>query len=183
MVVPTSTPEAELAAVYAPPSPLRRGALRPPSPRSLFLEGRALTEAMRRPGDAGAVASNEATSASPVGPAGSGPPPTPPPAAPDDDEVDVWDRAIGAADVRYVDAVTDALRTAMSADDRVVLIGQDIAGYGGVFKVTEGFLDEFGPERVRNTPIIESGALGAALGLTPLVSLHNLLVIVASSVA
>ena len=46
-----------------------------------------------------------------------------------------------------------------------MLIGQDIADYGGVFKVTDGFLDEFGPARVRNTPIIESGALGAALGL------------------
>jgi 2-oxoisovalerate dehydrogenase E1 component len=44
-------------------------------------------------------------------------------------------------------------------------MGQDIAEYGGVFKVTEGFLDRFGPQRVRNTPIIESGAIGAALGL------------------
>ena len=79
--------------------------------------------------------------------------------------LDVWERATGAAEVRYVDAVSEALRTAMAADDRVVLIGQDIAGYGGVFKVTDGFLAEFGPARVRNTPIIESGALGAALGL------------------
>ena len=47
----------------------------------------------------------------------------------------------------------------------VVLLGQDIAEYGGVFKVTEGFVEEFGKARVRNTPIIESGALGAALGL------------------
>ena len=50
-------------------------------------------------------------------------------------------------------------------DDRVVLLGQDIAEYGGVFKVTEGFVEEFGKARVRNTPIIESGAIGAALGL------------------
>ena len=51
-------------------------------------------------------------------------------------------------------------------DDReVLLLGQDIAEYGGVFKVTEGFVEEFGKARVRNTPIIESGALGAALGL------------------
>jgi 2-oxoisovalerate dehydrogenase E1 component len=47
----------------------------------------------------------------------------------------------------------------------VILLGQDIAEYGGVFKVTGGFVEEFGKERVRNTPIIESGAIGAALGL------------------
>ena len=70
-----------------------------------------------------------------------------------------------AAEARYLDAVNDALRTALAADDRVVLLGQDIAGFGGVFKATEGLLDAFGPERVRNTPIIESGAIGAALGL------------------
>ena len=67
--------------------------------------------------------------------------------------------------LRYLDAVRDALRMALAADDRVVLLGQDIAGYGGVFKATEGLADEFGADRVRNTPIIESGAIGAALGL------------------
>ena len=67
--------------------------------------------------------------------------------------------------VRYVDAISDALRTAMRRNERVVLLGQDIAEYGGVFKVTEGFVTEFGKTRVRNTPIIESGALGCALGL------------------
>jgi 2-oxoisovalerate dehydrogenase E1 component len=66
---------------------------------------------------------------------------------------------------RYIDAVHDALRTALAADERVVLMGQDIAGYGGVFKATEGLAGEFGVERVRNTPIIESGAIGTALGL------------------
>jgi 2-oxoisovalerate dehydrogenase E1 component len=71
----------------------------------------------------------------------------------------------GAGDMRYLDAVRDGLRVALAADDRVVLLGQDIAGYGGVFKATEGLADEFGTERVRNTPIIESGAIGAALGL------------------
>ena len=69
------------------------------------------------------------------------------------------------AEMRYIDAISDALREAMRADDRVVLIGQDIAEYGGAFKVTNGFVAEFGKERVRNTPIIESGALGCALGL------------------
>ena len=70
-----------------------------------------------------------------------------------------------APEVRFVDALSDALRTAMRRDPRVVLLGQDIAEYGGVFKVTEGFVEEFGKARVRNTPIIESGVLGAALGL------------------
>ena len=71
----------------------------------------------------------------------------------------------GGQEVRYVDAISDALRIAMGRDPRVVLLGQDIAEYGGVFKVTEGFLEEFGRARVRNTPIVESAALGAALGL------------------
>jgi 2-oxoisovalerate dehydrogenase E1 component len=70
-----------------------------------------------------------------------------------------------SSEMRYLDAISDALRTALRADDRVVIMGQDIAGYGGVFKVTDGFLDEFGPDRIRNTPIIESAALGCALGL------------------
>lgn len=68
-------------------------------------------------------------------------------------------------DKRFLDGVTDALRQAMDDDARVLLLGQDIAGYGGVFKITEGFLDRFGAERVRNTPIMESGVLGAAMGL------------------
>ena len=78
---------------------------------------------------------------------------------------DAGSEAGGEREMRYVDAVRDGLRTALAADHRVVLLGQDIAGYGGVFKATEGLADEFGPERVRNTPIIESGAIGAALGL------------------
>jgi 2-oxoisovalerate dehydrogenase E1 component len=73
--------------------------------------------------------------------------------------------AAGAPELRYVDAVSDGLRGIMRADPRVILLGQDIAEYGGVFKVTEGFAQEFGKPRVRNTPIIESGAVGAALGL------------------
>jgi 2-oxoisovalerate dehydrogenase E1 component len=68
-------------------------------------------------------------------------------------------------EMRYLDAITDGLRQVMRADDRVILLGQDIAEYGGAFKATVGFIEEFGRERVRNTPIIESGALGAALGL------------------
>ncbi len=68
-------------------------------------------------------------------------------------------------ELRFVDAISEALRLAMEQDERVLLMGQDIAEYGGVFKVTEGFVERFGKERVRNTPIIESGAVGAALGL------------------
>jgi 2-oxoisovalerate dehydrogenase E1 component len=70
-----------------------------------------------------------------------------------------------APERRYVDAISDGLREAMRRDETVILLGQDIAEYGGVFKVTEGFVEEFGRARVRNTPIIESGAVGAALGL------------------
>ncbi|NBB85506.1 MAG: dehydrogenase [Bacteroidetes bacterium] len=66
---------------------------------------------------------------------------------------------------RFVDATREALWQAMEADDAVVLLGQDIGTYGGVFKVTEGFIEAFGRERVRDTPIIESGAVGAAMGL------------------
>jgi 2-oxoisovalerate dehydrogenase E1 component len=70
-----------------------------------------------------------------------------------------------ARELRYVDAISDALREAMRRRGEVILMGQDIAEYGGVFKITEGFLEEFGRDRVRNTPIIESGAIGAAMGL------------------
>jgi 2-oxoisovalerate dehydrogenase E1 component len=66
---------------------------------------------------------------------------------------------------RYIDAISDGLREAMRRDSKVLLLGQDIAEYGGAFKVTSGFVEEFGRARVRNTPIIESGALGAAFGL------------------
>ena len=76
------------------------------------------------------------------------------------------DAAIAAApEMRYVDAISDGLRLVMRRDPTVVLIGQDIAEYGGVFKVTKGFVEEFGKARVRNTPIIESGAIGAGMGL------------------
>lgn len=67
--------------------------------------------------------------------------------------------------LRFVDAVRDALAVALETDERVLLLGQDIAEYGGVFKATEGLVERFGRERVRNTPIIESGAVGCAMGL------------------
>jgi len=67
---------------------------------------------------------------------------------------------------RFIDAVSDGLRGALRSYPDLVLMGQDIAGYGGVFKVTEGLLAEFGAERIRNTPLCESAILGAALGLS-----------------
>jgi 2-oxoisovalerate dehydrogenase E1 component len=70
-----------------------------------------------------------------------------------------------APERRYLDAVHDALRIALEREPKLVLLGQDIAEYGGVFKATAGLAEQFGKARVRNTPIIESGALGAALGL------------------
>ncbi len=67
---------------------------------------------------------------------------------------------------RLVDAISDALRESMRKYDNLVIMGQDIAEYGGVFKITDGFSDEFGKHRVRNTPICESAILSAALGLS-----------------
>lgn len=68
--------------------------------------------------------------------------------------------------MRLIDAVSDGLRLSMRKFDNLVIMGQDIAEYGGVFKITEGFVEEFGKERVRNTPLCESGILSAALGLS-----------------
>ena len=67
---------------------------------------------------------------------------------------------------RFVDAVSDGLKQSMQKYDDLVIMGQDVAEYGGVFKITDGFVAEFGKERVRNTPICESGVLSAALGLS-----------------
>jgi 2-oxoisovalerate dehydrogenase E1 component len=67
---------------------------------------------------------------------------------------------------RFIDAVQDSLRQSMEKYPDLVIMGQDIAEYGGAFKVTEGFVDLFGKERVRNTPICESAILGAGLGLS-----------------
>ena len=67
---------------------------------------------------------------------------------------------------RYIDAISDALRQGMKKYENLVLMGQDIAEYGGAFKITQGFVEEFGAERVRNTPICESGIVGAAMGLS-----------------
>lgn len=68
--------------------------------------------------------------------------------------------------IRMVDAISQGLRQAMERHDNSVIMGQDIAEYGGVFKITEGFVEQFGKDRVRNTPICESSILSAALGLS-----------------
>lgn len=75
--------------------------------------------------------------------------------------------ATGAAsEKRFIDAISDGLRQSMERFDNLVLMGQDIAEYGGVFKITDGFVERFGKPRVRNTPICESAIVGAGLGLS-----------------
>lgn len=80
-------------------------------------------------------------------------------------------RAIGpkgsnSEEMRFIDAISSGLRLAMQTHKDMVIMGQDIAEYGGVFKITEGFLEEFGHDRIRNTPICESGVIEAAMGLS-----------------
>ncbi|MEX0720703.1 MAG: thiamine pyrophosphate-dependent enzyme [Balneolaceae bacterium] len=70
-----------------------------------------------------------------------------------------------SSEKRFVDVLHSSLQQAFEEDDSFLIMGQDIAEYGGVFKITEGFLEQFGKDRIRNTPIIESGILGAAMGL------------------
>jgi len=71
-----------------------------------------------------------------------------------------------SSEIRYIDAISDALRIGMQRNNNLVIMGQDIAAYGGAFKITAGFVEEFGKPRVRNTPICESAIVGTALGLS-----------------
>lgn len=71
-----------------------------------------------------------------------------------------------SSEKRMIDAIREGLYQSMQLHSNLVLMGQDIAGYGGAFKITEGFLSEFGKHRVRNTPLCESAIVGAALGLS-----------------
>jgi pyruvate/2-oxoglutarate/acetoin dehydrogenase E1 component len=64
----------------------------------------------------------------------------------------------------YLEAISDALRAEMRADERVFVMGEDVGRFGGAFKVTDGLIDEFGPVRVRDTPIAEAGIVGTAVG-------------------
>ncbi|AYL98568.1 alpha-ketoacid dehydrogenase subunit alpha/beta [Mucilaginibacter celer] len=77
----------------------------------------------------------------------------------------VKSQALAVSNKRYIDAISDGLKSAMRKHDNLVIMGQDIAEYGGAFKITQGFVEEFGKGRVRNTPICESGIVGAAMGL------------------
>ncbi|MEL7002930.1 MAG: transketolase C-terminal domain-containing protein, partial [Bacteroidota bacterium] len=71
-----------------------------------------------------------------------------------------------SSEKRYVDAISDGLKQSMEKYPELVIMGQDIAEYGGVFKITEGFVDRFGKDRVRNTPLCESAIIGIGLGMS-----------------
>ena len=68
------------------------------------------------------------------------------------------------ATMTYLQAISDAMRQEMRHDERVLVMGEDIGVFGGAFKVTDGFIDEFGPDRVMDTPLAESGIVGTAVG-------------------
>ena len=69
-------------------------------------------------------------------------------------------------EIRFIDAISEGMKQSMARYPELVLMGQDIADYGGVFKITEGFVAEFGKARVRNTPLCESAIVGIGLGLS-----------------
>ena len=69
------------------------------------------------------------------------------------------------ANLTLLQAVRDALLTEMALDDRIVLMGEDVGHSGGVFRATEGLQKEFGPERVMDSPLAESGIIGMAMGM------------------
>ncbi len=68
--------------------------------------------------------------------------------------------------IRLIDAISQGLKQSMERHDNLIIMGQDVAEYGGVFKITEGFVEQFGKDRVRNTPICESTIVSAAMGLS-----------------
>ncbi len=76
------------------------------------------------------------------------------------------DSPLTTHDSRFIDGIKEALHQSMIKHPNLIIMGQDIAEYGGAFKITEGFVEEFGKERIRNTPICESAVVGAALGLS-----------------
>jgi 2-oxoisovalerate dehydrogenase E1 component len=76
------------------------------------------------------------------------------------------DFGLPTSDLRLIDAIKQGLHQSMEVHENLILMGQDIAEYGGAFKITDGFVGEFGKARVRNTPICESAIVGAALGLS-----------------
>jgi len=76
------------------------------------------------------------------------------------------DSRLPTKDSRLIDAIKEGLHQSMQRHPNLILMGQDIAEYGGAFKITEGFVQEFGKARVRNTPLCESAIVGTALGLS-----------------
>ena len=68
--------------------------------------------------------------------------------------------------IRFIDAISSSLKQSMERHNNLIIMGQDIAEYGGAFKITEGFVEQFGKDRVRNTPICESAVISAAMGLS-----------------
>jgi pyruvate dehydrogenase E1 component beta subunit len=72
----------------------------------------------------------------------------------------------GIVELTYRDAVTAALRDALASDPKTLLMGEDVGADGGVFKTNSGLIDDFGPARVRNTPICENGFVNVALGMS-----------------
>jgi pyruvate dehydrogenase E1 component beta subunit len=77
---------------------------------------------------------------------------------------DAMDATAAPATMTYREAMRDALRDALSSDERVFLMGEDVGRYGGCFAVSKGLLEEFGPERIRDTPLSESAFVGAGIG-------------------
>jgi len=88
------------------------------------------------------------------------------PAMQDVKVLDRLDDNNAGSEKRLIDAIGEGLKQSMQQHPNLILMGQDIAEYGGAFKITEGFVQEFGKERVRNTPLCESAIVGAALGLS-----------------
>jgi pyruvate dehydrogenase E1 component beta subunit len=77
----------------------------------------------------------------------------------------VWKESRQLPTINIVQAVNQALREEMRRDDRIIVLGEDVGKDGGVFRATEGLYDEFGPERVMDTPLAESGIIGTAIGM------------------
>lgn len=75
-------------------------------------------------------------------------------------------KSVSQREIRYIDAISEALDTALQLYPNLIFMGQDIAEYGGAFKVTEGFVEKYNKDRIRNTPICEAAIVGAGLGLS-----------------
>src|SRR5690606_3626196 len=79
---------------------------------------------------------------------------------------EILPKSVSDREIRFIDAISEALDEAMKLYPELLFMGQDIGKYGGAFKVTEGMIDKYGAERVRNTPLCEAAIVGAGLGLS-----------------